>query len=275
MQQQQQQQQHQPQQPAPHSMAQQPHNQYSPQRQQPPLPPPQAGAMGGAPRVADQHRNALLGMFKKVEPQSTVAQQPAQHQGPVPASNYIPELSSPSQRRPPSEAPVELALNNLLIQPGNHHQQYPQASPSPRSNSLAAQSSVPAPYCAHPSQSHQPMQPSPLQQQAVLPPTGAVPGGSDQKRQLLSLFGNAGKPAVAPQQQARSPLGGTIHEIGSGNPASRDVSRSRLASLASVSATGEPGSGDVSRRGSQTPISPADESFLLGYLQSVTNTASR
>lgn len=220
---------------------------------------------------ADPHRNALLGMFKKAEAQSPAAQPPQPVQAP-PAPTYIPELSSPSQRKPSSDAPVELGIDNLSIQPGKAAQ-YPGQQPSPaqRSNSLAARSSVSSPYAPHTAQPHQP---SPLQQHVA--PAPAPGGGGDQKRQLLSLFGN--KQPAPPQLQARSPLGGagntTIHELGNGNPASRDVSRSRIASLA-ASASGDPSSGDASRRGSQTPISPADESFLLGYLQSVTNNVSR
>lgn len=255
-----------------------------PQQQQLPLPPQQPPiSMRNPPPANDQHRNALLGMFKKAGgPQSPAAHSSQQAQPPSPLG-FVAELSSPSQRKPSSEAPVELGIGNLSIQPlpGNNHAQH-RRKPSPaqqRSNTLAAapHGGVSLPYASYAAQSHRPQQPSPLAQPSAPAP---APVGTDQKRQLLSLFGGGAgagagsKPAVL-QLQARSPLGGTIHEMGNGNPAPREASRSRLASLASTGVPGEPSSGSVSRRGSQTPISPADESFLLGYLQSVTNTASR
>ncbi|KAJ4151263.1 hypothetical protein LMH87_011974 [Akanthomyces muscarius] len=240
--------------------------------QQPPV------SMGNPPPANAQHRNALLGMFKKAGgPQSPVAQSSQQARAPSPLG-FVAELSSPSQRKPSFEAPVELGIDKSSIQ-------LPSDKPIPgqqRSGSLAAvpHGSVSSSYGSYAAQSHQPQQPSPLAQPSVpvRAPAAAGSASTDQKRQLLSLFGGSagggGKPAV-PQLQARSPLGGTIHEMGNGNPASRDASRSRMASLVSTGIPGESSSGNISRRGSQTPISPADESFLLGYLQSVTNTASR
>lgn len=258
-----------------------------PQRQQPPPQQPPVN-MRNPPPAADPHRNALLGMFKKADSQSPVAQSSQQAQPPSPLG-FIPELSSPLQRKPSSEAPVELGLGNLSIQPSGsgRRAQYP-TQPSPGQQRVNSFGSVPhsglsSPYATYATQSHQPQHPSPLAQPSAPAPMPAAgpSNGSDQKRQLLSLFGGAsggGKPPV-PQLQARSPLSGgsgTIHEMGNGNPSSRDVSRSRLTSLASTGIPGEPSSGPISRRGSQTPISPADETFLLGYLQSVvTNGGSR
>lgn len=202
-----------------------------------------------APRGAasDQHRSALLGMFKKAGAHSPVAQ-PQQS----PASNLPQELSSsvpPQQRRNPEAAPLELSINNLSI-----NQQHQPNHPQPAASQYGYQN-----------QSQNQNQ-RPAQQQAVPSPpqqgTGA-PAAPEQKRQLLSLFSKQqGRPA------------GVVHEMGNGGgngPAENP--RSRVASLAS--AGGDMGSGESSRRGSQTPISPADESFLLGYLQSVTNNASR
>lgn len=88
----------------------------------------------------------------------------------------------------------------------------------------------------------------------------------EQKQKLLSLFGK-------PQP---SPTSVTSDDRGRGsNPsehAQAGVQRSRVASLASAGGGDVPQPGQVqSRRGSQTPISPADRDFLLGYLQSVTN----
>ena len=67
-------------------------------------------------------------------------------------------------------------------------------------------------------------------------------GPRDQKNQLLSLFGK------------QHPLAMEKAEPG-------DMPRSRMSSIAS--------------KGGETPISPAEQTFLLGYLQSVTNNAAR
>ncbi|KAL2258654.1 hypothetical protein VTK26DRAFT_7968 [Humicola hyalothermophila] len=58
-------------------------------------------------------------------------------------------------------------------------------------------------------------------------------------------------------------------------PPGAGTPRSRLASFASVGGDGKPptGSAPTSRRGSQTPISPADRSFLLSYLETVTGSS--
>ncbi|KAG6005486.1 hypothetical protein E4U21_007880 [Claviceps maximensis] len=67
-------------------------------------------------------------------------------------------------------------------------------------------------------------------------------GARDQKNQLLSLFGKQHSLAME-----KAELG--------------DRPRSRISSIAS--------------KGGETPISPAEQTFLLGYLQSVTNNAAR
>ncbi|KAG5980493.1 hypothetical protein E4U55_003969 [Claviceps digitariae] len=67
-------------------------------------------------------------------------------------------------------------------------------------------------------------------------------GARDQKNQLLSLFG---KPQSLATEKAES----------------GEMPRSRISSIAS--------------KGGETPISPAEQTFLLGYLQSVTNNAAR
>ncbi|VUC26491.1 unnamed protein product [Clonostachys rosea] len=83
----------------------------------------------------------------------------------------------------------------------------------------------------------------------------------DQKKQLLSLFGKQPNPNAPGHDAAQAEL------------AAPEPPRSRLVSLAG-SGVGF-GTGPPSRNSSQTPISPADQSFLLDYLQSVTNNASR
>ncbi|KAI1862458.1 hypothetical protein JX265_009172 [Neoarthrinium moseri] len=88
-------------------------------------------------------------------------------------------------------------------------------------------------------------------------PTPPANPATDQKSHLLSLFGpSKGKESVS--------------------MSSADVARprSRVASIAS----GAGGDGMGSRRGSQTtpnPLSPADQSFLLSFLKTKSETASR
>ncbi|KAK0646126.1 hypothetical protein B0T16DRAFT_412684 [Cercophora newfieldiana] len=90
----------------------------------------------------------------------------------------------------------------------------------------------------------------------------------DQKQKLLSLF--------APKEQA-SPTGFASDEKGKGKDTSileqarSNTPRSRVASLASAGGDNVQGSAASSRRGSGTPISPADRNFLLSYLESVSS----
>ncbi|KAK3374942.1 hypothetical protein B0H63DRAFT_419297 [Podospora didyma] len=89
----------------------------------------------------------------------------------------------------------------------------------------------------------------------------------EQKQKLLSLFGKA-QPSptafsAAELVKGKDPV--MFDQIRSATP------RSRLASLASVPGDSGPGSAPTSRRGSQTPISPADRNFLLSYLENVTS----
>ncbi|KAK2594234.1 mRNA-decapping enzyme subunit 2 [Conoideocrella luteorostrata] len=74
-------------------------------------------------------------------------------------------------------------------------------------------------------------------------------GSRQQKKQLLSLFGKQQTPVQA------------VSGPGTGPEEPGEPSRSRISSLAS--------------KGGETPISPAEQTFLLGYLQSVTNNAGR
>lgn len=88
----------------------------------------------------------------------------------------------------------------------------------------------------------------------------------EQKQKLLSLFG---KPQASPTAQSGD------HRGRDSNPSEHVLSgaqRSRVASLASAGGEVAQGrSSSQSRRGSQTPISPADRDFLLGFLQAVTD----
>ncbi|KAL2129493.1 hypothetical protein VTI74DRAFT_7680 [Chaetomium olivicolor] len=98
----------------------------------------------------------------------------------------------------------------------------------------------------------------------------------EQRQKLLSLFSKVEQQ----QQQAQMSSSSGLDSKGKGKeavyetpPRRSGTPRSRVASMASAGAN-EPavagGSGPGSRRGSQTPISPADRSFLLSYLEQVT-----
>ncbi|KAA8568181.1 hypothetical protein EYC84_008575 [Monilinia fructicola] len=93
--------------------------------------------------------------------------------------------------------------------------------------------------------------------------TSQAPQSTEQKHALLSLFGKS--PLAASSSISRA----SSHDGPSSNTfidATRSaVSRSRVGSLASGNDEG------MSRRGSQTPISPADKGFLLNYLDAVAN----
>ncbi|KAM7192776.1 hypothetical protein V8F20_008701 [Naviculisporaceae sp. PSN 640] len=111
----------------------------------------------------------------------------------------------------------------------------------------------------------------------------------EQRQKLLSLFGKAvhqDNPAQTSHSSAglEDKVAGKMKESIAYEPIRSGTPRSRVASLASSSVAvdasgGIPmekvpsvgsGSKPSSRRGSQTPISPADRNFLLSYLQNVT-----
>lgn len=81
----------------------------------------------------------------------------------------------------------------------------------------------------------------------------------EQKRALLSLFGTPAKAAADAQQPG---------------PAATGHSMPRMGSISGPVADGQRNA-PPSRNSNATPISHADQSFLLGYLQSVTKNAAR
>lgn len=254
---------------------------------------------------ADNHRSTLLGMFRKADPAAQapqVSQHDAGHSGLVASGNMFDELmrsaggASSQQAQGPSRGSADinpsLGLDSLSIQ------SRPVQSVTPGSQGRPDHTSQYAPQQTQPAQPLRilkrgendqflgasgppgvPRQTSP-HGSALHSPTGtahvASPGtanafiaqgvqnlrpgsGADQKRQLLSLFGK--QPSSSPGL-----------ELGKGKEVVPEP-RSRMASL--VSGAGDLGVPGPSRRGSQTPISSADRSFLLGYLESVTNSANR
>lgn len=250
-----------------------------------------------------QHRTALLGMFKKTGADTGANQaQATRQQGPngsVPADKGTKDermlLKQLQSRGPGSQA---LPLDKLSLQSPTAQHRIPQANNRENVASHAQPSGTARRAAGGQSQTQAQTQPtrilqrgqglpeeqhtlspkpSPYRLQAELlpgqvaspPSTNPVlPHGEPncrpeasrmQKRQLLSLFS---------KQQSLS--GGMGH-------AGTDAPMSRVTSMASVS--GEQPFGTASptssRRGTETPISPADQSFLLEYLQTVTNNAAR
>lgn len=132
--------------------------------------------------------------------------------------------------------------------------------------SLAAQAAS-YPYGHSPKQSL--VNPQVLPTLQSYQPNSSLPRRADanpeQKQKLLSLFG----------KDQPSPTGFTSEEKGKFKEAhilEQARPRSRVASLASAGGDNIPqGSAPTSRRGSGTPISPADRSFLLSYLESVSS----
>ncbi|KAI2639576.1 hypothetical protein GGS26DRAFT_540712 [Hypomontagnella submonticulosa] len=120
-------------------------------------------------------------------------------------------------------------------------------------------------------------QPNPLSLFPGPPSASAlpIPGGvqfqqnstAEQKNTLLSLFG---KPkSTLEQSKGKEPA--LPDQIAPGT-----APRSRLGSVASSRGEAMSGlQGNASRRGSQTPISPADRSFLLNFLENAGSNARR
>ena len=152
------------------------------------------------------------------------------------------------------------------------HQMEQEAKRSPQLNYAAAQAAS-LPYAQQsPSSTHS--VPALSQQQ----PTGVLQRRKDsnpeQKQKLLSLFSKeqqqqhqASSAVFSAEDKGKGKEPGAFDQPGAG------TSRSRVASFASATGN-EPAasSASTSRRGSQTPISPADRSFLFSYLASVTDS---
>ncbi|UNI13541.1 5'-(N(7)-methylguanosine 5'-triphospho)-[mRNA] hydrolase [Purpureocillium takamizusanense] len=253
-----------------------------------------------------QHRSALLGMFKKTtidaaaqdgrkpeghavggsgvptvgSAEGKMLLQQLQHRGhgaPEAPSNHVPTNAAPAQHemrsrdgrergasyqqesrasRPPPTTQAQVHPTRIL-QRGQalyEEEQQPVVSPKTLSYGSPAQSRighVASPQTAHPVSriGHQHGRPA--------------EGPADQKRQLLSLFGKQKSPPAGMEAVVTAHPGSRVASMasGSGEPL--------FGTAAAVSAS------TSSRRGTETPISPADQTFLLDYLQNVTNTATR
>ncbi|KAK4200551.1 hypothetical protein QBC40DRAFT_70086 [Triangularia verruculosa] len=171
------------------------------------------------------------------------------------------QLDQETKRSP--QLPAAQAASLPYVQP---QRQSPYASPT-----FPPQQPVAVPQQQHQQYQHHQRQPS---------------GNADQKQKLLSLFGKAqpSPTGLSANGKMKEPM--AYDQVRSATP------KSRVASLAStgngggtapsatgvenVHATGNSSrvpSATNSRRGSQTPISPADRNFLLSYLESVSNQA--
>ncbi|KAL4725056.1 mRNA-decapping enzyme subunit 2 [Fusarium chlamydosporum] len=256
------------------------------------------GSKVGPP--ADNHRSALLGMFRKGDQNQPPAQLPQAAGQAAPGSMMNELLRSvggdnmmtqvPSQANAGVNPPVSLEGLSLHSRPAQS------GTPGSQGRTEYAQYGAQAPGSTAP----QPTQPirilqrgqteqflgvggaSASPQTSFASPSGlsahlqtagagvspsiaqAFPAvnrrresGPAQKRELLSLFGKQPSPASLEAAKGKEAIIGTPG--------------SRLASLASGV---EDPAGPPSRRGSQTPISPAERTFLLDYLQSVTKNAN-
>ncbi|KAF5578303.1 mRNA decapping complex subunit 2 [Fusarium subglutinans] len=249
----------------------------------------------------DNHRSALLGMFRKDDQNQPPAQGPQPAGQPAPGGMMSELLRSVGgdnfRANIPQQAPVD--PNPLPSMDGLSLQQRPTQNGTPGSQGRADYSQQYG-IQAHAPAASQPTQPirilqrgqgeqlfgingasaspqtslaSPSGMSSHLQPAGAGispsiaqafpamnrrrESGPAQKRELLSLFGKQPSPASLEAAKGKEVIAGTP--------------RSRLASLASGA---DDPAGPPSRRGSQTPISPAERTFLLDYLQSVTKNAN-
>lgn len=254
----------------------------------------------------DPHRSALLGMFKKSPSEASAHQSQGgsqQENHPTNIAQYPGQLRQPEnmllQQLQGSRVPAnqQLSLEQLSIQPKKTQSPVPTyrgENPSPyqyhQSQYSQQQQTIRSPFAPSPGQQPQPPRilqrgqrfedfASPAGQQPGPSPKtspfvahhvaqgvpGSAPGPSvghsnadqtqrqeaprEQKKQLLSLFG----------KQAAT---GDVAPVSGMEPANAgDLPRSRVSSMAS--------------KGGETPISPAEQTFLLDYLQSVTNNAGR
>ena len=165
------------------------------------------------------------------------ALQPQHHQQP---SNQHTIQRQPSSNGNSGPQPIRILPRGQGLDTfsGAQHPPKPPSQTSPYSNpSLPRTGSYASPPIA-------PSQPSPALSH------GQPQASSDQKNRLLSLFGKQQQP-----QQKQSV----------GNSASPSVTEAGM----------ELGSGTPARPGSSTPMSPAEQTFLLDYLQSVTTGAKR
>jgi mRNA-decapping enzyme subunit 2 len=239
---------------------------------------------------SDKHRSALLDMFKKAD--SSVAASPDGSQASAIGTKALTGQpgSASSNRQDPQLPFAALSLQSKLqgaaspsgsmkssqlsdktvvpAKPGPGSQHGHSNSGLGRKENTnyrgpAAPSSTGSPYTAVGQDAPASWASPPAA--SALPMPGALgrrtEASTEQRQRLLALFGTK-----EPGEDK-----GKGKDVGLPDP----TPRSRVASLASGAAEGQQGSVPTSRRESETPISPADRNFLLGYLESVANNAAR
>ncbi|TVY39071.1 mRNA decapping complex subunit [Lachnellula subtilissima] len=211
--------------------------------------------LGRPPNMSDKQSLAAAGSELDSKPKSNGKKPMARmntgpHTVKSPEKPFQPQIlkrpqqsSSRAQQSPPAVQPAASALASQ--QSAYRLQQSPTAvSPS---NFQSSQGSLRMPHSAttiqHPVSTFVP------------PPDRRPSQAVEHKQNLLSMFGKAQAGPISPPGRD----GPSIEPLASTVKAS---ARSRVGSLAS-------GGDGTSRRGSQTPISPADKGFLLGYLEAV------
>lgn len=235
------------------------------------------GAHGGVgqPRpsqVTNQQRATLLNMFKKTETARTDENQQPQHSASealirqMMAVESTHRMDGASSSRP---SPQDIALmsriqrpaydsgspgqTSIAMSPASHH-----VTPSNLYRSLPSDPKFTAAPANHerPTSLTSPPATSSLPTPAILQRKQSM--SHEQRNKLLSLFG---KP------QTLNPGASAVDEHGRGKEVALPAASPMSATSGSALHLSE------SRRGSQTPISPADRSFLLNYLASATSKA--
>lgn len=229
---------------------------------------------------SDKHRSALLDIFKQNEPRAPLKEAPL----PTAAGSSVPgskgssraggsphgllaNLSIQGQSGSPSSQPYHSpgqygeigppkaqgagtgssqTLLQLLRRQGEAPE--PQRQPVPHSAAYDPANAAPTAYGSPPAAASFP---APVFHRGREAPP-------EHKQKLLSLF------SQQQQQQPELPATGGSVEAGNGKGVGSGIE------LHGTSASG-PGSAEGERNGSGGPISPADRSFLLGYLQSATH----
>lgn len=230
----------------------------------PVISPKELAGVGVVPQKPN-HRDALLGMFKQASPQtSTINVAHEQTRGTPPTKAVAPDridpLLVPSFKQMslkngrPSPARNQVPVSKVPQQaPATHSQNQPPRI-LPRGQDIDT-------FTSRQHQHASPVSPG-TATTAQRPGAPATQVPQQKQQSLLALFGKqgAGSPLAPanPQVAPAAPQAGGEDQI---------VPLSRIGSLA-------PSTSSTSRRGSETPISPADQNFLLGYLQSVTNNAA-
>lgn len=214
-------------------------------------------------RLPSQHHmdpSAALSDFLALKPKPEPTAQAHQYQQrpvEVPANpQRQPSVPSPAQQAQGQSQPIR------ILQRGQNQESLSQSIGNLSIGSQGQQAQARSPYINYA-----------LPEMATAPDRASLPspassvnqagGAHDQKRQLLSLFG---------KQQQQSPLSGSAPTE---QPYMEHAhQKSRMASLASGAGAGEIAIDKASpHHENQNPMSPADKSFLLDYLQSVTTNA--